>query len=278
MMDRRIENIERERQKKSSNVWVFFVMILVLGGLFYYFVNVQADLDKDIDALKKQVNNLKITEKDLTALISDQEKTIDEQNLMIDQYAVEITDLREASLANASNSQDRLELELEIQKKITTISNLENQIIILNNQLSAYNENQNISSSNENQNISSSVMEIENDEVIEKASEIEIKIEENIPESSLNNDLSIPSLISSVPPKYPSRAIQRNLSGEVDLVFDIDQFGKPLNIRILNSSSRLFEPAAINAIEKAVYTRPIDRNGDPVRYLDMTKKYVWKLE
>ncbi|MFL2482058.1 MAG: energy transducer TonB [Woeseiaceae bacterium] len=180
-----------------------------------------------------------------------------------------MTVLRQDSLANASSSRDKLELELEIQKKITTISNLENQITILNSQLSEQNKNKNISSS---------VVENRNDDLIEKINEIGMKIEKNIPEPPSNNDISIPNLVSSIPPKYPSRALQRNLSGEVELVFDIDQFGKPLNIRILNSSSRLFEPSAISAIEKAVYTRPIDKNGNPVRYLDMTKKYVWKLD
>ena len=268
-MDRRIENIERERQKKSSKIWVFFVMAPVLGGLFYYFDNIQADLDKNVKALEKQINTLKTNEKDLTTLISEQKNTIDEQKLLLDQYATEMSDLRQASLANAASSRDKLELELEIQKKITTISNLENQINILNNQLSTHNENQNISSS---------VAKIRNDDLVEKVKEVEIKKEENVTESSSNNDLLIPRLISSVPPKYPSRAAQRNLSGEVELVFDIDQFGKPLNIRVLNSSSRIFDTSAINAIEKAVYTRPIDRNGNPTRYLDMTKKYVWKVD
>ena len=116
-MDRRIENIERERQKKSSKIWVFFVMAPVLGGLFYYFDNIQADLDKNVKALEKQINTLKTNEKDLTTLIAEQKNTIDEQKLLLDQYATEMSDLRQASLANATSSRDKLELELEIQKK-----------------------------------------------------------------------------------------------------------------------------------------------------------------
>lgn len=268
-MDRRIENIERERQKKSSKIWVFFIIVPVFGGLFYYFVDIQDDFDKNARVLEKKIDDLEAIEKDLKTVIADQKNTIDEQKIHLDQYVIEMTVLRQDSLANASSSRDKLELELEIQKKITTISNLENQITILNSQLSEQNKNKNISSS---------VVENRNDDLIEKINEIGMKIEKNIPEPPSNNDISIPNLVSSIPPKYPSRALQRNLSGEVELVFDIDQFGKPLNIRILNSSSRLFEPSAISAIEKAVYTRPIDKNGNPVRYLDMTKKYVWKLD
>ncbi len=268
-MDRRIENIERERVKKPNKSWVFFILIPIFGGLFYYFTNIQTELDKNNDSLKNQINNLRINEKDLTALVSDQKVLIQEQKIVLDRKEAEIIRLKEIPIANSSSSEEKLKLELELQKKIITISNLENQIIILNNELSKFNEIQEISSL---------ISEIKEDAANEKSNRIEQLDKNNESLSSLENDNLIPKIISSVPPKYPSRAVQRNLSGEVELVFDIDQFGRPLNIRILKSTSSLFEASAIAAIEKAVYSRPNDRDGNAVRYLDMTKKYVWKLE
>ena len=52
-MDRRIENIERERQKKSSKIWVFFIIVPVFGGLFYYFEDIQDDFECALEGIIK---------------------------------------------------------------------------------------------------------------------------------------------------------------------------------------------------------------------------------
>ena len=84
-MDRRIENIERERQKKSSKIWVFFIIVPIFGGLFYYFEDIQDDFDKNARVLEKKIDDLEAIEKDLKTVIADQKNTIDEQEILLDQ-------------------------------------------------------------------------------------------------------------------------------------------------------------------------------------------------
>ena len=61
-----------------------------------------------------------------------------------------------------------------------------------------------------------------------------------------------------IPPRMPSNARR---SGHVNVVFDVDEKGKPFNIRVLNSTEKLFEKPSIESVKKWVYS-PIGRAGD----------------
>lgn len=258
-MNRRIDNIERPKQANKG--WILFFLIpLIGGGLFYYYSSsVQSTVaatEEMINALEDELkvsrmnrNNAVSKIEEYVSTIEAQKKYVFEQERIIEEHLDKIISLENTSKNNSIDLEDKLKLELELQEKVITITNLENQIRSLNNELSVAKSNQNTTLSLTSSNNSNPIIaEINQNPDPEKQSLSLKKLEDQ--------QISIPVLVKSIPPKYPARAIQRNLSGEVELVFDIDQFGKPLNIRILYSSSRLFEDSAINAIEKAVYSRP----------------------
>ncbi len=58
-----------------------------------------------------------------------------------------------------------------------------------------------------------------------------------------------------VEPEYPSRALRRNIEGEVVLGFVINAQGRPENIRVISANpSRIFDRAAINAVRQWKYS------------------------
>ena len=61
--------------------------------------------------------------------------------------------------------------------------------------------------------------------------------------------------------KYPRRALQREITGKVNIIFDISKTGEPFNISVLSSSSSVFERSAIDAVEKMLYAPAADREG-----------------
>ena len=65
-------------------------------------------------------------------------------------------------------------------------------------------------------------------------------------------DKIIPAkIVSRSAPRYPSRAISREIEGWVDIGFTIDTDGKPIDIVVIDSEpSDTFDKAAINAVKK----------------------------
>ena len=59
--------------------------------------------------------------------------------------------------------------------------------------------------------------------------------------------------IVRVAPEYPMRAITRNLEGYVIVEFDVLTNGSVANIRVVESSSPIFERAAVNAAKRFRY-------------------------
>lgn len=55
-----------------------------------------------------------------------------------------------------------------------------------------------------------------------------------------------------VDPVYPRRALSRGIEGYVVLIHDVDTDGIPNNIRVLNSSPRVFGGSAIRALERSI--------------------------
>ena len=104
-----------------------------------------------------------------------------------------------------------------------------------------------------------------------------------IPKTNTNNkatngDSSAPKLLSKISPKYPSRALQRNLSGSVTVIFDVDKEGNTKNIRIFKSSSSLFENEAKRVVRISKYRPAIDSSGKPIDFYDLKKTYEFNLE
>jgi bla regulator protein blaR1 len=70
--------------------------------------------------------------------------------------------------------------------------------------------------------------------------------------------------IVKVAPVYPARALARGLEGYVVLRFSINETGSVESVEVADSSSSLFEEAAIESALKFKY-RPRLENGSPVR-------------
>jgi TonB family protein len=267
-----------ERPEKASKIWILFILLPIFGGLFLYLSNNQSiSNETEINSLKKEIdslNEVRMENKELKVILESQQIKLDEQETQLDQNYNEIINLKNSTNnENSFSSEEKLKLELELQKKITIISDLNNEVMVLENEITVLTK--------QNDSLSS------NSEVNENSTDEQNLISansNNLTEDNGNNAAVInatpptPYLLKSSPPQYPSRALQRNLTGEVTLMFDIDQNGMPVNIRVLSSSSRLFEQSAIDAISKSVYSRTVDQNGSPTRYIDMKKKYSWKLQ
>lgn len=72
-----------------------------------------------------------------------------------------------------------------------------------------------------------------------------------------------PTLVHRVPPQYPARALQRGRSGQVTLRFTIDVNGATKDIEVVESSSSVFEDAAVKALRQWRYV-PLIEDGKPV--------------
>ena len=71
-----------------------------------------------------------------------------------------------------------------------------------------------------------------------------------------------------VAPQYPARAIENKVEGYVILSFTVNEKGTTENVKVLESSHRMFERAAVKATQKYKY-RPRSINGIPQEVNDV---------
>ncbi|MGI9203329.1 MAG: energy transducer TonB [Woeseiaceae bacterium] len=83
--------------------------------------------------------------------------------------------------------------------------------------------------------------------------------------------------IISAEPEYPIKASQKGLEGFVVVRFDVSEFGSVENVRVLETSSSLFNQAAIKAAYRARY-KPRTIDGVPQRVRGLRKKYVFEMD
>lgn len=79
--------------------------------------------------------------------------------------------------------------------------------------------------------------------------------------------------LKRIPPKMPRNAKR---SGHVTLVFDVNEDGNPFNVRILNSTEKVFEDPAIASVKKWVYS-PIGRGENAKVHKDVSSRVTFKL-
>ena len=77
---------------------------------------------------------------------------------------------------------------------------------------------------------------------------------------------------------YPRRALERGITGEVILLFDVSQEGEPYNIRIISSSSSTLNQAAIKAVQKMLYEPALNQRGEKIPSRDLTRSIRFKIE
>ena len=83
--------------------------------------------------------------------------------------------------------------------------------------------------------------------------------------------------IVRVAPVYPARALSRGLEGYVDLAFTVTTTGTVRDPVVLQSTSSLFERAAIRAVLKFKY-KPRVVDGVPVDVPDVKTRITFKIE
>ncbi|WP_138380833.1 energy transducer TonB [Luteithermobacter gelatinilyticus] len=83
--------------------------------------------------------------------------------------------------------------------------------------------------------------------------------------------------IVKVAPVYPRRAAERGIEGYVILEFTVTKHGTVTDIRVVESTSSLFNRAAIKAAEKFKY-KPKVVDGEPVDVAGVLHKITFELE
>ena len=79
-------------------------------------------------------------------------------------------------------------------------------------------------------------------------------------------------------PKYPRRALSRNIEGVVIVQMDLDVDGRVINPEIISwEPNRIFNRTALKAVEKFVY-QPTTVNGKPIITKNVIETFVFKLE
>ena len=81
---------------------------------------------------------------------------------------------------------------------------------------------------------------------------------------------TIPKLIRNGKLVYPSLAEDGGISGEVKVLFDIDENGDATNIRIKESTNQIFNDSAINTIKSSKYKPAFDSSNNPVYFKNLS--------
>jgi len=103
-------------------------------------------------------------------------------------------------------------------------------------------------------------------------------------EESVNNEVDLSRAHRLVRPKggpvviYPRKALSRDLTGKVTIRFDISEEGIPLNIRVVSSTSPIFDKAAIDAVKKFVYLPARDKRGNEIVVKDIDYPFRFELD
>jgi len=68
--------------------------------------------------------------------------------------------------------------------------------------------------------------------------------------------------VNTVFPEYPKKAWRDRVEGDVVVCFHIDRAGKPVGVRVRQSSHRLFERPAVRAVRQSRYL-PLADDEEP---------------
>ena len=215
-------DIRRPSGKSSSGgVVIFLILILVTGGASYLYISAETFFDN--------------SDKDLTNALKSENQML---RIEIDSLKKREKDL-ESNLDSSKNKIEDLKIDVRLLER-----DIENQ-------------NQKI------EDLFSSDQKIK--KTVDKPAQAntqraKVRITENSQQKRL--DLSRKQKLTLGPKlKYPRRALQRELTGKVDIIYDISEGGTPFNIRVLSSSASVFDKSAIEAVEKMLYIPAADNNG-----------------
>ena len=76
--------------------------------------------------------------------------------------------------------------------------------------------------------------------------------------------VQVPKLLSHADPVYPPAAAAMGLVGRVDLQVVIDELGRVEDVQVLRATNPIFVQAAVDAVRRWRYSRPVSKNGQTV--------------
>jgi len=86
-----------------------------------------------------------------------------------------------------------------------------------------------------------------------------------------------PQPVVRIEPSYPSRAINRGISGACTIVFDITSLGTTSNVRASSCTDQAFAQASINAVRGWRYNPQVS-NGEAILYQGASTTLVYQLD
>tara|TARA_B110000259_G_C13958103_1_gene379556 strand:+ start:177 stop:1214 length:1038 start_codon:yes stop_codon:yes gene_type:complete len=102
-------------------------------------------------------------------------------------------------------------------------------------------------------------------------------INKSVKKDNIKFNSTMPTLKKSGKLNFPDKARKSYLEGEVYVVFDINEYGQPLNIRIKTSSNEIFNEAAINATNTSEYNPALDEYGNAIYIKNLAVTYEFNL-
>jgi len=96
------------------------------------------------------------------------------------------------------------------------------------------------------------------------------------PTEGSDEDKAKPRSMIKVMPDYPRRAWMNKLEGDVTVEFSVNPQGAVQNIKVINSSNRLFDLVAVDAVSRFKYT-PAETDGAPVVASGIRERFQFRL-
>jgi TonB family protein len=259
-------NIRRPTKKKSFNLGIIFLVLAVtIMVLFNYSViseyieNILTSKEESL-YVERLEENFKSQQIEIQALEVRLAEALERQEIL-DQSATNNSDVARGALQEKEEelleARNRLEsAERIIEDLMATTTTLRNEIEDLRNRST-----------------SNSVVPIPPPSTDDISSANDLNDNIVIADSS-----SDPALLSRAVPEYPRRALQRGLEGSAAVMFDLDKRGVPFNVRVSESTSSIFNGAAISATLKMRYNPATDAIGRPVIFRGLRTEYSWVLD
>jgi|TARA_B110000261_G_scaffold32089_1_gene36827 TonB family protein len=266
----RYEVVRPKPQRSGPALPLIFGVFLIIAVIFYFFKD--QDITSNSSIKQVETTSLELSDQNPDSL---QEQSLDElivehQSIIKElekahNEALEVssaTTLRlEGDVSDLIDEVQTLKNELEVKRSVTEM--MAEQITALMGKIPSQTPNE------------ESPAKPRRAQVVDEAPtepEAVIKIETAV---TLTNY----KLISSSPPKYPRRALDRGRSGSAIIKYTITQSGSVTNLEIIDERPRAygFGESSLLAAESLKYT-PSTKNGSPVASYGVTKKYVFNIE
>ncbi|MCS5551498.1 MAG: TonB family protein [Gammaproteobacteria bacterium] len=262
------EVVRPKPQRSGPALPLIFGVFLIIAVIFYFF----KDEDITSNSIIEQVEptSLELSDQNPDSL---QEQLVDE---LIDEHQNVINDLEKAhNEALEKSAATTLRLERDISDLIDEVQNLKNELEVKHRMTEMMAEQITALRAkipSQTPNAKSPPQPKKAQVIYDEPTEPEVVVETGVRPTDYK-------LISSSPPTYPRRALQRGRSGSVIVKYTITESGSVTNLEIIDERPRAygFGKSSLLAAENLKYI-PSTKNGSPVATHGVTKKYVFNME